>query len=83
MLVVKVELWPLGDAEAAEPLGVVAIMNTGPTKLAETNPSDSDERNYVVELQPRDGYTRRAKVRHYRRRGWLTLVRRALEELDG
>lgn len=95
MIVVKVELWPHGDAELAEALAVVAIANVGQEPRGELEPTgqrwvdpDPDEFAYDVQLQEyQTGTTkappkvRRAHITHWRRRGWKTLVRRALNEV--
>lgn len=75
MIVVKVELWPHGDAERAAPLGVLAIRNSGPV-------GGRDLYKYEVELQEKGRSTYR-HLTHYRRRGWLHLIKLALESLDG
>lgn len=75
MIVVKVELWPGGDASKAEPLGVIAIRNTGAIG------TDSDLYGYEVELQSGKSH-RRGRFTHWRRRGWLRCVRLALEAID-
>jgi len=80
MIVVKVELWPHGDAEKAEPLGVLAIRNTGD----HAGGTGVDPDHYYYELSFQDGKATRpfyARIMHYRRRGWKVLVRRAVEEL--
>lgn len=76
MLVVKVEVWPNGDAERAYPLGVMAVRNSGHVK------DTKDLCQYEVEMQEK-GVARRAHLTHWRRRGWLHLVRLALESVDG
>ena len=76
MIVVKVELWPHGDAEKAEPLGVVAVANQGSAG------KDSDLFRYDVQLQRSKGAPIRGHFTHWRRRGWLHLVRLALEAVD-
>ena len=85
MLVIKCEIWPDGNAERAMVLGVIAVKNVGKEGLAE----DSDQFRYDVELQQfQTGTTkiaprvRRARVAHWRRRGWLTLVRKAVEAVE-
>lgn len=76
MLVVKVEVWPGGDATRAESLGVLAIINRGiPYETAEP-----DLRIYEIELQQGDKKPIRARLDHYRRAGWLKLVSRAFLE---
>ncbi len=84
MIVVKVELWPGGSAEKAESLGVMCIANRGQAG------EDPDHCSYDVELQRmQTGTTKtrasafRSRVTHYRRKGWLRLVTRAFEALDG
>ena len=92
MIVVKVEMWPAGDANKAEPLGILAIVNRGkPGKVPYLEPGgqrwrdyDLDEYSYDVEFQkfkgPHAGKTRTSLV-HYRRRGWVQLVHQAVLEL--
>lgn len=83
MIVVKVELWPGGDAERAEALGIVAIANRGYVN------NEDDLCKYDVELQQAPTSTTKYRIRlkrghltHWRRRGWLRLVRLALESVD-
>lgn len=77
MLVVKVEMWPHGDPSKAEPLDVLLITNTD----KQPEGSDPDLFEYMVTWQ--SNHHRRARVFHYRRRGWQKLLVRALEALDG
>lgn len=75
MLVVKVELWPGGDASQAEPLGLVLIANTGPV-----GDEDPDHCNYQVQVQDaRSTRLTGRRITHWRRRGWKVLVRKAVE----
>jgi hypothetical protein len=78
MIVVKVEMWPFGDAEKAEVLGLVAVVNRGSAG------NDPDLCAYDVEMQqPRTGKKAvRGHFTHWRRRGWLHCVRLALEAVD-
>lgn len=85
MIVAKIELWPHGSAEDAEVLGIVMIRNIGHPRLAEQPPVDPDLYEYEAELQ-QPGSTkpasRRVKLVHWRRRGWVHLLREALAKLD-
>ena len=87
MIVLKVELWPLGDAAAAESLGVLLIKNVGQEPIPYLDPNgqryadpDVDQYAYELELQA-DGGRRRGHLFHHRRRGWKTLVRNAVMEM--
>lgn len=77
MLVIKVELWPHEDATDAKPLGIIAIRGTG-----SVGAMDADLHGYQVELQRDNGWVSGRRVTHWRRRGWLRLVKLALEALD-
>lgn len=83
MIVVKVEMWPGGDAEKAEPLGVLMIENTG--KLVGSplfdEPAEPDHFYYNTEVHDykRNRRPERQRITHYRRRGWQALVRKAVE----
>jgi hypothetical protein len=77
MLVVKVEVWPGGDAEQADPLDVLLIRNMGPEANGED--TDPDLARYQVCWQSRPQDT--VFVTHYRRRGWRVLLDHALREL--
>jgi hypothetical protein len=69
MLVVRVEIWPQGEAERARELGRVIIANK--SRLAPVS-------RYEVTCTAQDG-TRMAEVRHHLRAdGWLALAARAL-----
>ena len=86
MIVVKVELWPGGDAMRSEALGVIAIANKGVPERGDVSiphfPGDQDYHVYQVELQDvRRGTTRGRRIGHWRRRGWRVLVKRAIEEV--
>jgi len=74
MLVVKVEAWKHGDPKQVSPLGVVLIRNDG-----HVVDGDPDFCFYEITLQ---GVPRRTGfVKHYRRRGWQVLVRKAIQEV--
>ncbi len=80
MLVIRVELWPFGDAEKAESLGILAISNKG--RIYEDK--YPQYYNYDVELhEPGKMKSRRAAVSHCRKEGWQVLVRKALEVIHG
>jgi hypothetical protein len=78
VIVVKVEMWPGGDAEKAEPLGIVAIANRGHVG------EDSDLCKYDVQMhRPRtDRKPVLGHFTHWRRRGWVRCVRLALEAVE-
>jgi hypothetical protein len=81
VLVVKVEVWPGGDPAKAEPLDVLLITNTGKHPETIKAQETPDLFEYMVTWQ--SNHHRRARVFHWRRRGWKKLVVRALEALDG
>lgn len=76
MLVVRVEVWPGGDADRATEISRIGITNT--TGAAENA-------NYeVVGLMCRDGdeqVVRSEVLTHLRSAGWMPLVRRVLTNL--
>lgn len=77
MIVCKFELWPGGDAERAEPLGLLLVANDG-----QVENGDPDQFMYNLQFQePRSAKVWRGRVKHWRRRGWRVLVRRAVEEM--
>lgn len=75
MIVVRVELWPGGDHNKAENLGVVSIANRGCPEL-----ENLDHCTYDVQLDE-PGARHRTTVKHYRRRGWRKLVAAALDSV--
>lgn len=79
MIVVKVELWPYGQALEAEVLGVMCVANTG--SYAHDGTGDKDEFYYDVELQKTTGPRSvvQKRIIHWRRHGWERLVRKAFE----
>ena len=83
MIVVRVDKWPDGDAHRATNLGVIAIANRGLSDKEDPSPNDMDLFDYEVMYQPLKGRRRRAYISHYRRRGVLKLVERALEAVSG
>jgi hypothetical protein len=76
MLVVRVEVWPGGDADRASEIARVGIANTTGT---------AEDANYdVVALMNRDvdeQVVRSEVLAHRRSAGWLPLVRRVLTNL--
>jgi hypothetical protein len=75
MIMVRIEVWPYGDEEHAEPLGKLYIANTGAGTLAVAD--------YDLLLDEGSGRKRVAVVRGYEReRGWLPLLREALAALE-
>lgn len=77
MIVAKVEIWDKGDPDKAEPLGIILIANVG-----QVPGSDPDHCEYQVELQDARVARRTGRrITHWRRRGWKTLLKRAVEEV--
>ena len=83
MIVVRVEIWPGGDENRAENIGIVAIANRGYVQAEDEDAPDLC--TYDVELHtPRlAGKVLHTGILHYRRRGWMKLVAHCLEVLDG
>ncbi len=80
MLVVKIELWPLGDEKRARELGRMLISNRG------DHPKRPERGNYRVRLLrkgSKTAVTREAAVEDYPRQSYTVwkLVSRALEAL--
>lgn len=89
MIVVKIELWPAGDASAAQPLGILAVARQPQEPVPYLDPNeqryaapDRDQFPYKLEFTRFDTGTKtRGRVFHHRRRGWVVLVRDAVMEL--
>lgn len=75
MIVVRVEQWVHDNAEEAIPLGVVAIRDNGAV-------DGKDLHRYDVQLQA-NGKAKLGHLTHWKRRGWVRLVKLALEAVDG
>lgn len=77
MIVVKLELWPLGSEEHMVPLGAMAIVNDG---------TGSERRgNYDIGIVGKTPiYKREARVEDYPRKAYHAweLVRRALNSVE-
>ena len=87
MIVVRIDKWPDGDPNRATNLGVIAIANRGLADKDDPGEGSwgdaSDLFDYEVMYQPQKGRRRRGWTSHYRRRGILKLVEKALEAVSG